>query len=92
MDYEEPIFKNGSHGKELNGAYVARMYGRLLNETGSTSLAAVAGRMAQLGIICKKTGKPYTRQALHLALKRCPEGTMVLERKKREIGRSIYAE
>jgi hypothetical protein len=92
MSYEEPIFIKGAHGNELNGAYVARLYGRLLNETGRTSLAAVAKRMTELGIICRKTGRPYTRQALHLALLRCPEGMAVLDRKKREAGRDRYEE
>ena len=72
----------------LNLGIVTGVYKRILSEKGYASCAMVAAEMAKMGFISPRTGKSFTRQAIHYVLIKEQEGRDLLCVTNRRIGRS----
>lgn len=71
----------------LNIDIVIGAYKRLLNERGYASCGLVAKELARMGFISPRTGKSFTRQAIHYTLIKSQEGRDLLMVTNRRIGR-----
>ena len=57
---------------------VCDVWERLLKERNDVSLQDVAEALAEQGILSPRTKRAYTRQQIHLALKKTPRGQAIL--------------
>lgn len=71
----------------LNRDIVLEVYKRLLGEKGYASCGLVAAELAKMGFISPRTGKSFTRQAIHYVLIKDQEGRDLLMVTNRRIGR-----